>query len=203
MPNTNHSSISAPPQVTIPPVPSGFVPVTGADLRGYHPLASQVAAVPDAVLELQSFGNYTALFGITAPPVDQLAQRLGVASQWTALLSQSSAWYKYVKSEEGMAWKDALELLDKLKVPFQLATAASPALLSQYPATARLLAASKVVGKRAASSRAKNKKKAASAQADASAAAGTAPAPQPAAGAGNAAAAPADAAPARIVTVQG
>jgi len=185
--------VAPPPTVTIPAVPSGFVPITGADLRGFHPQASQVAAVPDALAELQTFTNYTAMFGITAPDLAQLTQRLDVALQWTTLLSQSSAWTAYVKSQEGMAWKDALLLVESLETPFGLASQANPALLSQYPALARLLGARKVVAKRAASSRAKNKAVAAKAATAASASA--APAPSPAA-------TPAPVPP-RVVTVQG
>jgi hypothetical protein len=190
--------VQPPPQVTIPGVPNGFVPVSGADLRGFHPLASQVAAVPDAIIELQTFTNYGALFGITAPDVGQLTQRLSVATQWTTLLSQSSAWHTYVKSQEGLAWKDALELVFQLQTPFELASQVNPALLSQYPALARLLGARRVVAKRAAASRAKKKANAATT------AAGAAPTPAPNAGNGNSApATPPAPAATRIVTVQG
>ncbi|HEY3819076.1 MAG TPA: hypothetical protein VGL81_18025 [Polyangiaceae bacterium] len=186
--------VSAPPQVAIPGVPDGFVPVAGADLQGYHPLASQIASVPDSITEMQAFTGYTSLFGITAPDLGQLSQRLGVAIQWTTLLSQSSAWFTYVKSQEGLAWKDALLLLDQLKAPFQLASQANPALLSQYPAIARLLGARQVVGKRAAAARAKKKANAQTA---------TAAAPTPAAAASDAPATAAAPAPTRVVTVQG
>ena len=50
-------------------------------------------------------------------------------------------------SEE--ARQDALELVEKLKTPFQLASASNPALLNQYPAIARMLVAKKVVAMRA------------------------------------------------------
>jgi hypothetical protein len=191
--------VIAPPQVTVPGVPSGFVPAAPADFRGFRPMASEIAAVPDAVAELQGFTDYGTVFGITAPPSGQVAQRLTVAAQWTALLSSSSGWYKYVKSQEGMAWKDALSLVDGLKVPFDLATTASPALLSSYPALARLLGASKVVAKRGVATKKKN---AATTAAAAGAAASAPPAATPDAGAGNGAAAANPAAP-RVVTVQG
>jgi hypothetical protein len=170
---TADTPVGAPPPVTMPAVPAGFVAANPADLRGYRALASQVAAVPDALAELQVFGNYAAVFGITAPDVGQLTQRLSVAYDRTMLLSQTTAWYKYAKSQQGMAWKDAQLLLDALKPPFGLAATANPALLSQYPAIARLLGAKTVVAKRAASSRAKNAKTAAGATAQA-------PAPAPA-----------------------
>ena len=210
------AAIDAPPQVTIPAVPAGFVPANPADLRGFRALASQVAAIPGAIAELQGFANYTTVFGITAPDVTQLTQRLSVGSEWTTLLSQTAAWYNYTKSQQGTAWKDAMLLLDTLKSPFDLASTANPALLSQYPAIARLLGAKTVVAKRAASSRARNKK-AEAAQTATGASAGSvstgtstqAPAPAPAAtgtatatttqgGTANGAAAPAAATP-RVV----
>lgn len=203
------AAISAPPQVTIPAVPGGFVPVNAADLKGFRPMASQVAAVPDAIAELGGFANYPAVFGITAPDVAQVTQRLSVAYQWTMLLSQTAAWYKYAKSQQGMAWKDALPLVDSLKAPFDLAETANPAMLSQYPALARLLDAKSVVAKRAASTRAKGKTAptaTATSGAPAGSSTGQAPAAAPAApvetsGAStNGAAAPAAT---RLVTVQG
>lgn len=197
-------AVDAPPAVALPTVPSNFVPANPADLRGYRPMASEIAAVPDAVTELQGFTGYTALFGITAPPVDQLTQRLGVAAQWTSVLSQTTGWYKYVKSQEGMAWKDALVMVEQMKVPFQLASTANPALLSQYPGLARLLGASTVVAKRAVATKKRNQAAATGDAADAGAAGATS---APAAGTtgangANEAAAPAAAAT-RVVTVQG
>ena len=185
--------VNSPPVVQVPPVPAGFVPVNALDLRGFRPMQSELASVPDAILELSNFANYTGIFGITAPPSSQVSQRLTVAAQWTSLYSASTAWFTYVKSQEGMAWKDALELVEKLKAPFQLASASNPALLSKYPALARMLGAQKVVAKRAVSARVKNQTPAAAA----ALAAATAPAATPPV----APAAPA--VPARVVTVQG
>src|SRR5262249_35266290 len=79
--------VNAPPQVTVPPVPAGFIPVNAIDLRGFRPMQSELASVPDAILELNNFQNYTLLFGITAPPASQVSARLTVAAAWTALFS--------------------------------------------------------------------------------------------------------------------
>jgi hypothetical protein len=100
-----------------------------------------------------------------------------------------------------MAWKDALELISKLKTPFQLATASNPALLNMYPALARMLGAAKVVAKRGVSTRAK-KKKAGAASTSAATTAGSSGTPATDAGQ---AAGPTEASPApqRVVTVQG
>jgi hypothetical protein len=180
--------------VQIPPVPAGFIPVNGKDMRGFRPTQSELASVLDAIRELSNFPNYSALFGITAPPVAQVVARLTVAAKWTTLYAASTAWYTYVRSQEGMAWKDALELVEGLKTPFQLASATNPALLNQYPALARMLGAKKVAAKRGTVTRAKNKKAEAAKAAAAAAAAQAAP---------QAPAEPTSPAPTRVVTVQG
>ncbi len=185
--------VNTPPDATVPTVPAGFVPVNPLDLRGWRPLQSELASVPDAIMELNNFPNYTALFGITAPPAAQVSARLTVAAEWTTLFASTTAWYTYVKSQEGMAWKDALELAENLKAPFQLAAASNPSLLNQYPALARMLGAQQLVAKRATSTRAKNKK-----------AAQTAATATPAPAAPQAATGPAaPTATPRVVTVQG
>jgi hypothetical protein len=189
--------MNAPPTVSVPVGPAGFVPVPAVDLKGYRPLQAELACVPDAVYELQSFPNWQQIFGITAPPSTQVAARLQVAAQWTSLLAQSNSWTSYVKSQEGMAWKDALLVIDSLKAPFQLASAASPSMSSQYPALNRLLGAQKVVAKRAVSTKKKNA--AANAATAAAATATAAPAATPTV----AAASDASTTPARVVTVQG
>ena len=147
-----------PPAATIPAVPGGFLPVPAADLQGYRPFASALAAAPDALAELQAFADYAATFGITAPPYEELLRRLALAVQWTAMLAQTAAWLEYAKSQEGTAWKDALQLVQKLKRPFELATAADPARLGRYPALGRLLGASRAVSKRAVATRVRNRK---------------------------------------------
>jgi hypothetical protein len=196
--------MTGPPDVAVPTPPSGYMPVSAVDLRGFRPLQSELATVGDAVAEIQGIPNWGLLFGITAPPASEIAPRLQVASDWTSLLAVSSAWYVYVKSQEGMAWKDALLSMESLKAPFQLASTASPALLKQYPALARLLGAKTVVAKRGATTRATAAKTTAANNASAVAAAATAAqikaATDAAVAAATAGVAPA---PARNVTVTG
>jgi hypothetical protein len=129
-----------------------------ADLQGFRAIDVQVASVPEALAEMAGFTDYTAVFGIAAPDPSQLMQRLDVASQWTRLLAESNAWCRYVQSQQGVAWKEALVLLGQLKEPFRLAAKANPDLRIQYGALARLLGARTDVAHRAAASRAKNAK---------------------------------------------
>jgi hypothetical protein len=91
--------MNAPPNVTIPAPPAGFVPVQAIDLRGYRPLQS-------------------------------------VAAQSTSTRTSTSSWSSHVDSQEGMAWKDALEVIESLKPAYALAVTASPSMMSAYPALA-------------------------------------------------------------------
>ena len=166
--------IGAPPDVTVPSVPDGFVAINSADLKGYSPMQSEIAVVSDAVLELQGFANYALVFGMTAPDQGLLVKLLQIAAEWTAMLTASTDWLTYVKSGSGIAWKDALVQMEALKAPFQLAVNRTPTLMSQYPSLNRLLGAQTVVAKRAASSRAKNAKADAATKAAATTSAATA-----------------------------
>jgi hypothetical protein len=149
--------VKPPPNVTVPTVPAGFVPSNPKDYRGFRPKSSELAVVPDVVIELESFSDYVAVFGKTAPPEANIAQALDASLSWTAMLADSTEWFGYVKSQEGMAWKDTLTLVDKLKGPFALASQHDPSLVSRYPALARLLGAATVIAKRALATRQRNK----------------------------------------------
>ena len=181
--STGVGIVKPPPDVTIPSVPPGFVPSNTKDYRGFRPKSSELAVVPDVVLELQRFDDYDSVFGRTAPPVSDVSQALEASAQWTAQLADSSDWIGYVKSQEGMTWKDTLVLVDKLKAPFELAGAHDPTLLSRYPALARLLGAAKVIAKRGAATKTRKAHAKANLAALATRPNATGPAVAPAAGA--------------------
>jgi len=180
------------PTMTFPAITAGFVPVPSAELAGYRPLQTELAVTSDAIYELTQFVNWALLFGVAAPGLtaSSVAQRIQVAAGWTALLAASTGWVSYVKSQEGTAWKYALEVTGSLKPSFQIAVTANPALATQYPALSRFLGAQKAVAKKASVTKKKNAAAKATAAVSATTAAATtvvaAPVPT-----------------ARVVTVQG
>ncbi len=165
-------TVKPPPVVKVPKAPAGFIPPSAADYRGFRPKRAELAVVPDVVLELQAFSDYASVFGKTAPPAAHVASALEGASKWSTLLAASVAWMDFVKAGEGMAWKDTLTLTDRLKAPFELASANDPALLGQHPALARLLGAAKQIAKKAVAT--KKRTAAAKGKAPAAGAGGTA-----------------------------
>jgi hypothetical protein len=149
---------TAPPDLAIPAVPVGFVPVNFADYRGFYPRAGQLTAVPGAIYELQTNTSYAAVFGPAVPTASQLVAVLTVALQWTALRVAMEAYLAYVKSFEFITWKSGLMDLDKLDGIYQLTAAQNPVLAAGFPELGKLLDVPKVIGRRGSATRARNVK---------------------------------------------
>jgi len=145
-------------ELDLPEIDPGFTPLPSSDLRGHRPMMSEMAAAKEAVLELDGATDWESVFGITAPDAATLAEQLQMAVRWSTQRMALMKLVAFVKSEEGKCWKDALTLVEALKVPFELAAAADPARMQRFSALARLLRAQKLVGKRAAAQRARNLK---------------------------------------------
>ena len=157
--STDASAVpTAPPDVTIPVPPAGFVPVNFKLYRGSFPRLGQIVAAPGAIVELESSTSYAMVFGTVVPPASQLASELTVATQWTALRIRIEAYLEYVRSNEAITWKTGLSDLDKLGQSFDLVAAQNPSLLAGFPELSKLLDVPKVIAKAAAATRARNTK---------------------------------------------
>jgi len=165
---------SAPPDITLPPIPAGFVPMSLLEYRGWHPKAAQLSAAPDAVTELLSFSGFGQLFGTAVPPASQLASEIDSATRWTAARVLLEAFLAFTKCGEAVSWKIALSDLDKLDPVVQIVNATNPAALVDCPALVRMIDAPKAIAQRAAATRVRKTK------AEKAAAAAVPPAPSPA-----------------------
>jgi len=108
--------LTAPPLNAHSPTPlADFEAPTGANFRGVLPRGTELAAAPAALQDLARFAStYTAILGSTAPPFEHVLHGLTVASGWTGLRVESSAWDGYCSTQEGMAWQAFRPLLEKL-----------------------------------------------------------------------------------------
>jgi hypothetical protein len=145
---------TTPPDVTLPVPPVGFVPVKLGQYRAAHPKAGELAALPDAITELESSTSYAETFGSGVPQASPLAATLTTAARWTALRVATEAFLLYAKSNEAITWKAGLADLDALDAVFQAVASRNSALVAAYPATARLLDVRKAISERAAVTRA-------------------------------------------------
>jgi type VI secretion system secreted protein VgrG len=166
-----------PPSVVIPTPPAGYVAPNPLDYRGYHPSAREVSAASTAVANLATFADYGEVFGPLAPPASTVADALNLAVQWRNTRESTDTWNAYVHAEDGLAWKNALTLADKLKPVFLIAVSNNPSLATQYAGLAELFDAPKVAAKQATVTRKKNAKTRATTAASATPVAAAAPAP--------------------------
>ena len=171
-----------PPSAVSPRPPAGFVAPSSRFYRGFHPTTSELRAASLAIADLGRLGDSSTLLGPAAPSSTAVAAALDLALQWRAAREASAAWDEYVRAQDGMAWKDALTLVDQLKPLFRIAAARSTNVARDYPGIAELCDAANVVAKRSLATRQKRAKEKAAeaAQPEAPAPAPAAPAPDPA-----------------------
>jgi len=166
VPHTSHGL----PERTTPVPPEGFVPPDARDMLGSHPRLAEVAHAAAVVEELRSFSDYDATFGVTVPPSQRIAELLDVARKWRMHRDEAAAWNTYVRAQDALAWKQALDLLDELKPAYKLAVGQKPALATTYPRLATFFDTHKNIAERASvTKKTKKKEKAAEAAAQAQA----------------------------------
>jgi len=158
-----------PPDVTLPAVPAGFVPVNLKLYRGSFPRVGQIAAMPGAIIELSNSASYEATFGPTAPSASQLVAEFTVASQWTAMRIRIEAFLVFVRSNEAITWKTSLSDIETLSALYQLFAKQNPTVVAGFPELGKLLEVRSVISKVGAASRARNAKQKAAKAASAAA----------------------------------
>jgi hypothetical protein len=146
-----------PADANIPSVPDGFEPTTGAAYRGIQPRTSELVALPIAIGDLARFGNYAAVIGATAPPLDEVRQVFEVTNEWSTIRNASTAWDLYSRDQEGIAWRAMRSTMDRLKPAFELAAKTNPSIATTYPGLASLLGAKAVSAQKGAATRKRNR----------------------------------------------
>ena len=164
--------VPSPPTTQAPAPPAGFDP-TAPIGRGASPWATLTGLAPQVAAEILGASTFAADFGAKLVPKD-IAAALTLASAWRSQRTAAEAWAKYVKSEDGQAWRAAMRQLVRLKKAFDALVAADPAATNRYPQLAETFRARSASGTRGAKTKADKKAEqaaAAQALADAKAAA--------------------------------
>jgi len=149
------------PATPTPTPPAGYVPPTHYEMLGSHPRQAEVATAAAVVAELRGFTDYEKLFGSTVPPVEAMAAVLDLARQWRTERDAAAAWNEYVRGEDAVSWKVALELLDELKPAFQLAALKRPDIATTYPRLAAFFDSRRQIAQRAVATKKSKAKQAA------------------------------------------
>lgn len=170
------NALTSPPEVVIPSPPGGFKAPVMHDFMGFHPSTRQLTAATTAIADLLGIGDLAALVGPLAPPAGAVAAALRLGMEWRQVRDETNAWDAYVRAQDAMAWKAALQLVDELKPLFLLAVSKDPSLASQYAGLTELFGAPKVAATKAAATKARNARTKAAAVANAPAPVTEAPA---------------------------
>ena len=153
-----NSLIRLPPaDANIPAPPQGFVPTNGTDYRGLLPKKTELAVLADAVGELKRFTDFAQAFGKTMPSLPVVLGTLDAAEQWSSMRAKSTAWDLFCRTQEGLAWKDAREIIASMKPAFNMATSVDSTIATQNPSIARLLTAATTIAQRSAATRKANR----------------------------------------------
>jgi hypothetical protein len=164
-----------PPVVVIPEVPDNFTaPTTMRGFKGYYPNKSELAALPGALSDLGNFAEYATVLGNTAPPASAVTSTVSVGMSWRQLRISTEAWDAYVKTQDAIAWKAAVTLLDEVKVLFLYAVSKNATLATKYPSLLAYFNVSKETAAQGSVTRKKNAKTKAAAALVAATAAGEA-----------------------------
>jgi hypothetical protein len=169
------STVGPAPNVVMPTPPDGYSRPGRYAFTGYAPSPRMLAAIPQAIADLEAFTDMVTVLGPLAPSGAVIADALGVGLSWRPLIVPSDVWAAYVGAQNGKAWKTASQLLAELKPFFLAATAKSAQLAQKYQGLTELLNAAKVSAQQGAATKRANKAKAKK-QAVAASAATTAPA---------------------------
>lgn len=146
-----------PADAKIPVPPSGAAQPNASNYRSVVPKATELAALPAAVENLQRFANFTQVFGVSGLPYAQVMQAFDVGSQWSTMRKAAQAWDTYSKTEEGLAWGTIRSIMDRLGPLWDIASAADPSLAVTFPALATLFGAKKAIAQKAVSTKRLNK----------------------------------------------
>jgi trimeric autotransporter adhesin len=150
-----------PPSQTAPTVPNGFSAPDMREFMGFRPNRTELSAMPAAINDLGNFVDYAALLGIGAPAATSVSGAITLGVQWRAQRGLAEAWDTYAKTQDAIAWKAALTLLEELKPLFLGAVVKKPELATTYPGLAQIFNAGKATSKQAEVTRKKNAKAAA------------------------------------------
>ncbi len=155
---TTSVALAAPPSnAVIPPVPSDYVPQSGATYRSVGPKKTELLVLAAAVKNLAQFATYAEVMGPYAPPYAETLALFTVVYQWSSMRTAASAWDAFCVDQEGLGWATLRPVMERLRPLFDIAVQADPTLLVKLPSLATLLGARTAIAQKAVATRLRNK----------------------------------------------
>ena len=151
-------SVDPPPaSANIPTPPADFTPATPGEFRSVVPRKAELAAMPQALMDLSKFSDFDKMFAGIGLTQAEITLCLLMGSRWSTMRVATSRWDEYSVLQEGYAWRAIRAALLRLEQAFLLAAQANPTLVTLYPGLSSLLGAKKSIAQKGASTRRLNK----------------------------------------------
>jgi hypothetical protein len=133
--------------------PDDYVAPTPGEFRTVAPRKSELAALPQAVIDAKNFTEYSQMIGGNGPSLDAIVQTYDLARQWSTMRQASAKWDAYCALQEGLAWQALRGVNVHLGPAYSLALVLNPNLSSRLPGLTSLLQAKQAISKKGASTR--------------------------------------------------
>ena len=112
--------LAAPPaNALIPPVPSDYVPMSGATYRSVTPKKTELLVLAQAVKNLPQFTSYTQVMGTSAPSYEETLALFTVVNEWSGMRTAASAWDAFCVDQEGLGWATLRPVMLTLRPMFE------------------------------------------------------------------------------------
>ena len=146
-----------PADALIPPVPSDYVPQSGATYRNVSPKKTELLVLAQAVKNLAQFTSYTQVMGTSAPSYAETLALFTVVYQWSAMRTSSTAWDAFCADQEGLGWATLRPVMQSMRPMFEAAIKVDPTLAVKLPALVTLLGARTAIAMKGAATRQRNR----------------------------------------------
>jgi hypothetical protein len=133
------------PSVGAPTPPAADNPVAVSTRKGLHALAAQMDVAENAAKELRTSTLFSQILGPKLGTAKQFADAIDFAAQWYAQAQSGATWASYTQKESDLSWNYVQAMIDRMRVGYQAAVAADPAIANELPNFTKLLSVRQAV----------------------------------------------------------
>jgi hypothetical protein len=145
------------PSVGAPTPPANGNPVAVDARKGLRALAAEVDVAENAAKELRSSTLFAQILGPKLGTAQQIADAIDFAAQWYAQAQSGATWASYTQKQSNLSWSYVQAMLNRVRVAYQAAAAADPAIEKELVNFTKLLGARQAVAAKAAATKRKIK----------------------------------------------
>ncbi len=137
------------PAVGAPTAPIDDNPVAVDARKGMRAFQAEVDVAENAARELRASTLFPQILAAKLGTAQQIADAIDFAAQWYAQAQSGAAWASYTQKESNLSWNYAQAMIDRVRVAYQTAASADPAIAKELVNFTKLLSARQAVAAKA------------------------------------------------------